>query len=57
MDVGKINSLMDQWAIALPRVKPFYSIRCNNNPVLLKTLADNSFFGFTCQSSDELRNV
>ena len=57
MDVGKINALIDQWQIALPRVQPFYSLRCNNNLVLLKILADNPFVGFNCQSNDELQQA
>lgn len=39
MDVGKVLKQHFAWVKNLPRVKPFYAVKCNNNPVLLAVLA------------------
>jgi len=44
------------WMKALPRVQPFYAVKCNPNPVLLKTLRSMGA-GFDCASSDEINKV
>lgn len=39
MDVGQVLKQHFKWLKYLPRVKPFYAVKCNNNPVLLAILA------------------
>ena len=41
--------LYDEWTKALPTVHPFYAVKCNNDPVVLKTLM-KSGAGFDCAS-------
>jgi len=40
----------------LPYVKPYYAVKCNNNPILLGTLAQYGA-GFDCASLREVRDV
>ena len=40
---------MDDWIAALPSVQPFYAVKCNEDPALLKTLAALGS-GFDCAS-------
>ena len=36
---GWVLELHRDWVTALPTITPFYAIKCNNDPALLKTLA------------------
>uniref|UniRef100_A0AC34F7L3 Ornithine decarboxylase n=1 Tax=Panagrolaimus sp. ES5 TaxID=591445 RepID=A0AC34F7L3_9BILA len=45
-----------QWQKELPRVKPFYAVKCNDDPVILKTLAELGT-GFDCASKGEINKV
>lgn len=45
-----------QWRVMLPRVQPFYAVKCNNDPVLLRLLADLGC-GFDCASRGEIDQV
>lgn len=53
MDMGSVDSRVANWFIHLPDVHPFYSLRCNWDPVLLQLLADRGI-GFSCSSRQEL---
>lgn len=44
------------WIEKLPRVKPFYAVKCNHNDILLKTLATLGT-GFDVASMGELKNM
>ena len=48
-DVGKVVDQYERWVAALPNIQPFYAVKCNNEPVLLKTLAALGA-GFDCAS-------
>lgn len=39
VDLGIIVQKYYEWISALPRVKPYYAIKCNNNPAIVRTLA------------------
>ena len=41
----------------LPRVKPFFAIKCNPDPVLIKTLVVAGDCGFDCASLGEISSV
>ena len=50
IDLEKIKNLYKNWMSLLPLVKPYYAVKSNNNPILLKALicnSDLSFLGFT----------
>lgn len=45
-----------QWKALLPRVKPFYAVKCNNSPAVLRTLSALDT-GFDCASKMEIEAV
>ncbi|KAK8385278.1 hypothetical protein O3P69_012246 [Scylla paramamosain] len=49
LDVGDIVEKVKLWKMKLPRVKPFYAVKCNNHPTVLKILAALGT-GFDCAS-------
>ena len=49
VDVGRLLLLHERWEESLPSVHPFYAVKCNNDPVLLQTLALLGC-GFDCAS-------
>lgn len=55
--VVNLSSLIDRyhkWFETLPSVQPFYAVKCNPDPVVLKTLSAMGA-GFDCASMNELR--
>jgi ornithine decarboxylase len=38
-DLGSVSRRWAQWRTLLPRVQPFYAVKCCNDPGLLSTLA------------------
>ncbi len=44
------------WKTALPSIKPFYAVKCNNIPIILRTLSECGT-GFDCASADEFESV
>ncbi|XP_068645338.1 ornithine decarboxylase-like [Aristolochia californica] len=53
MDIGRVVDLWEKWASCLPKVRPFYAVKCNPNPAILRTLAALDF-GFDCASPAEM---
>ena len=49
VDLGRVIHLYDAWMDKLPQVQPFYAVKCNEDPALVKTLAALST-GFDCAS-------
>jgi ornithine decarboxylase len=41
---------------AMPRVRPFYAVKCNPNPVIMRSLAALGC-GFDCASAKEMADV
>ncbi|CAJ1954113.1 unnamed protein product [Cylindrotheca closterium] len=56
MDIGVLVSQVYQWRRFFPRVEPFYAVKCNPDPVILKTLAILGC-NFDCASRSEIRLV
>ncbi|CAD5231408.1 unnamed protein product [Bursaphelenchus xylophilus] len=57
--VVNISDLIDrfnEWKAKLPRVQPFYAVKCNNDPVILWVLAHLGC-GFDCASRAEMDMV
>uniref|UniRef100_A0A915C3B4 Ornithine decarboxylase n=1 Tax=Parascaris univalens TaxID=6257 RepID=A0A915C3B4_PARUN len=54
MDMGRLENLLNAWREHMPRVQPFYSLRCNADPVLLRLLVEQPDVGFCCTNRVEL---
>ena len=55
-DLENVRRRMATWRELLPRVRPFYAVKCNPDPGVLSTLADLGT-GFDCASQVELDAV
>jgi ornithine decarboxylase len=53
-DLHKINTLYNDWCKYLPKVKPYYAVKCNSDIELLKTLRDLDI-NFDCASASEIK--
>ena len=49
VDLGRLMDVHAIWEAALPNVKPFYAVKCNDDVMVLKTLAAMGT-GFDCSS-------
>uniref|UniRef100_A0A915E6C0 ornithine decarboxylase n=1 Tax=Ditylenchus dipsaci TaxID=166011 RepID=A0A915E6C0_9BILA len=56
MNLGTIVERFVEWKQVLPRVKPFYAVKCNTDPVLLSVLSKLGA-GFDCASKAELETI
>ncbi len=55
-DIGVVMSQFWQWRKHFPRVEPFYAVKCNPDPLIIKTLAILGT-NFDCASRTEFRLV
>ncbi|KAI9189762.1 Ornithine decarboxylase [Blastocladiella emersonii ATCC 22665] len=55
-DVGSIIRQHRQWTDALPMVEPFYAVKCNPDPTILRTMVRLGT-GFDCASKAEIDAV
>ena len=53
VDLGAALRLFRAWQAAMPRVAPYYAVKCNNDPALLALLAALGA-GFDCASDAEV---
>eukprot|EP01090_Pellita_catalonica_P004727 TRINITY_DN1451_c0_g1_i1.p1 TRINITY_DN1451_c0_g1~~TRINITY_DN1451_c0_g1_i1.p1 ORF type:complete len:486 (+),score=76.85 TRINITY_DN1451_c0_g1_i1:171-1628(+) len=56
VDLGIIKKKMLEWNINFPRVQPFYAIKCNPHPAILRLLTALGA-GFDCASQGEINLV
>jgi ornithine decarboxylase len=56
LDIGVLVSQVYQWRKFFPRVEPFYAVKCNPDPVIIRTLAILGC-NFDCASRTEIRQV
>lgn len=56
VDIGKVIRQYEKWQRSLPFVKPYYAVKCNPNPVILKVLSDLGC-NFDCASKNEIASV
>uniref|UniRef100_A0A1W7RA06 ornithine decarboxylase n=1 Tax=Hadrurus spadix TaxID=141984 RepID=A0A1W7RA06_9SCOR len=56
VDLGDIVYKYKLWRLNLPRVHPFYAVKCNNNSLVLELLAALGT-GFDCASKAEIEAV
>eukprot|EP00775_Hariotina_reticulata_P014259 gene14259-14409_t len=55
-DLGEVARLHATWVATMPRVKPFYAVKCNPEPGLIAML-DALGAGFDCASVQELQKA
>ncbi|KAH7318202.1 pyridoxal-dependent decarboxylase [Stachybotrys elegans] len=55
-DLGEVYRQHLRWKKNLPRVKPFYAVKCNPDPQVLRLLSDLGT-GFDCASKGEIEQV
>jgi ornithine decarboxylase len=55
-DLGEVYRQHLRWKLNLPRVKPFYAVKCNGDPKLLEMLAALGT-GFDCASKTEIETI
>mmetsp|Transcript_20109 Transcript_20109/g.20139 ORF Transcript_20109/g.20139 Transcript_20109/m.20139 type:complete len:456 (+) Transcript_20109:46-1413(+) len=55
-DLGDVMRKHHQWITLLPRVKPYYAVKCNSDMGILKTLASLGT-GFDCASTEEIKTM
>ena len=56
MSERRIQTQLQRWSTLLPKVKPYYAVKCNPEPFLLNTLY-KSGIGFDCASLREVHEV
>ena len=56
VDLGAVVRLHLAWCQAMPRVQPFYAVKCHPNPAVMGVLAALGT-GFDCASQEEIRAV
>eukprot|EP01028_Stygiella_incarcerata_P005308 TRINITY_DN2250_c0_g2_i3.p1 TRINITY_DN2250_c0_g2~~TRINITY_DN2250_c0_g2_i3.p1 ORF type:complete len:455 (-),score=111.38 TRINITY_DN2250_c0_g2_i3:183-1547(-) len=54
--IDVLNAKLEEFATNLPRVKPFYAVKCNPSVELLRMLADAGC-GFDCASMGEMQLI
>eukprot|EP00930_Biecheleria_cincta_P018356 TRINITY_DN14327_c0_g1_i1.p1 TRINITY_DN14327_c0_g1~~TRINITY_DN14327_c0_g1_i1.p1 ORF type:complete len:842 (-),score=160.00 TRINITY_DN14327_c0_g1_i1:214-2622(-) len=61
LDVTALKSRVETWRRLLPRVEPFYAVKCNPQPAVVKALWDmwkmHGVGGFDCASPAEMELV
>jgi len=55
-DLGDVAQKYRTWNIVFPRIKPFYAVKCNDDPALVNLLALLGT-GFDCASKAEMQTV
>ena len=55
-DLGEVYRQFIRWKKNLPRIEPFYAVKCNPDPLVLRLLASLGA-GFDCASKDEITKV
>lgn len=56
MDLGEVVARYHQWKELMPRVEPFYAVKCNDDKLLVRTLAALGT-GFDCASKAEIELI
>eukprot|EP01084_Bolivina_argentea_P229110 386760_1 len=56
VDLGAVIRQMARWKAKLPRVTPFYAVKCNGNPALVRMM-DAMESGFDCASLTEFSAI
>lgn len=60
LDTKQLHSRFNLWKQCFPDIVPFYAVKSNPNPVIIKTMVDDfgpTEFGFDCASKSEIQAV
>ncbi|RWS22384.1 hypothetical protein B4U80_02303, partial [Leptotrombidium deliense] len=49
IDIENLIEKYNRWLSKMPRIKPYYAVKCNNTPIVLEILASIGL-GFDCAS-------
>jgi len=55
-DIGQVVRQHIKWVNSIPRIEPFYAVKCNGDPLLLKALVTMGT-GFDCASKGEIQRM
>ncbi|XP_039502501.1 ornithine decarboxylase 1 [Drosophila santomea] len=55
-DLSSVERKLRLWQRLLPRIKPFYAVKCNDDPMVVRLLAELGA-GFDCASKNEVKLV
>lgn len=55
-DMGELERQYRRWTTQLPRVRPYYAIKCNDDPVVLLKMVSLGV-GFDCASQKEIDSI
>ena len=56
VNIKSIVQQYEKWNEHLPRIKPFYAVKCNPNPIITKILSKFDI-GFDCASKNEISQI
>jgi len=56
LDLSVLKRVYDEWTEALPHIKPYYAVKCNPTPEIVRELA-NLGSNFDCASPAEIQQV
>jgi ornithine decarboxylase len=56
LDIDDLVAKFKNWHVQMPKVRPFYAVKCNDNYHVLQTLATLGT-GFDCASEGEMQKV
>jgi ornithine decarboxylase len=56
IDLGKVVQQYIRWEDNMPNIRPFYAVKCNNNPAILEVIKAMGG-GFDCASKAEVESV
>lgn len=56
VEINKVISQHELWAKELPDIRPYYAVKCNPDPIIIKTLSKLGC-GFDCASKEEISLV
>ncbi|GJJ69463.1 ornithine decarboxylase [Entomortierella parvispora] len=55
-DLGEVYRQHQRWKALLPRIEPFFAMKCNPDPMVMRLLASLGT-GFDCASKNEIQSV
>lgn len=55
-DLRIVKHQVSRWRELMPSIEPFYAVKCNNDPEVVRVLAQEGI-SFDCASAAEMRQV
>uniref|UniRef100_A0A915Q073 Orn/DAP/Arg decarboxylase 2 N-terminal domain-containing protein n=1 Tax=Setaria digitata TaxID=48799 RepID=A0A915Q073_9BILA len=57
MHAELVNGFLENWFTKMPNVRPFYTVRCNPDRILLRLLTQNTNVGLCCSNRHEVETA